>query len=411
MIHQLPEHILSPDTQAVLLMCGRLGGRRDGADPLTDSEYNLLAMWLQNQEMRPADLLGEDGRHLLEESGLPVSASRLQALLERGTTLALAVESWSNKGLWVLSRSDEQYPRRLRGRKKPAPPILYGVGDADLLSHGGLAIVGSRDVDDEALDFSRAVARACAKQGMQVVSGGARGVDTEATVAALEAGGSAVGVLSNSLARAAVTGKYRAALQEGRLAFISPYDPGSGFNVGHAMQRNRHIYALADQGLVVSSAFGEGGTWSGAVEALKHEEAVFVRSRGQEIPEGNRNLERMGALSFPENPWTNLAEKLQQAAEKRGMPQEQLIQDHFFNEQPEEVVSEQHEVSPFETAYDAVLPLLLKHLEQPLESKALAELLDANIGQTQSWLKRAVEEEKVKKTKKPVRYVAGSRVP
>jgi len=265
-------------------------------------------------------------------------------------------------------------------------------------------------VNEEALDFTRTVARACAKQGMQVVSGGARGVDTEATVAALEAGGSAVGVLSNGLARAAVTGKYRAAIQEGRLALISPYDPGSGFNVGHAMQRNRHIYALADHGLVVSSSFGEGGTWSGAIEALKHGEAVFARSRGQDIPEGNRNLEKMGALPFPEDPWTNLAEKLQQAAEKRSVPQEQLIQDHFFSERPEEV-SEQREVSPFETAYDAILPLLLKHLEKPLEPKALADLLDANIGQTQSWLKRAVQEEKVKKTKKPVRYIAGSRVP
>lgn len=404
MIHELSDHILSLDTQAVLLLCGRFGKQRDSVEPLTDSEYNLLAMWLQNRRLRPADLLNKDGRHPLKENGLPVSAPRLQALLERGTTLALAVESWSSKGLWVLSRSDKQYPRRLRGRKKPAPPILYGAGDADLLSCGGLAIVGSRDVDGEALDFARTVARACAKQEMQVVSGGARGVDTEATIATLEAGGSAVGVLSNSLARTAVTGKYRAALQEGKLAFISPYDPGSGFNVGHAMQRNRHIYALADHGLVVSSAFSEGGTWSGAVEALKHEEAVFVRSRGQEIPEGNRNLEKMGALPFPEDPWTNLAKKLQQAAEKRSVPQEQLIQDHFFSEQPEEV-GERREVLPFETSYDAVLPLLLKHLKQPLENKALAELLDANIGQTQSWLKRAVEEEKVKKMKKPVRYV------
>lgn len=406
MIHELPDHILSLDTQAVLLLCGRFGGqRRDGAEPLTDSEYNLLAVWLQNQRMRPADLLGNHGRHPLKGNGLPVPASRLQALLERGTTLALAVESWSSKGLWVLSRSDEQYPRRLRGRKKPAPPILYGVGDAGLLSYGGLAIVGSREVDEEALNFSRTVARACAKQEMQVVSGGARGVDTEATMATLEASGSAVGVLPGGLAQAARRGKYRGAIQEGRLVLVSPYDPESGFNVGHAMQRNRHIYALADYGLVVSSSFGEGGTWSGAVEALKHGEAVFVRSRGREIPEGNRNLKRMGALPFPEDLWTNLAENLKLATEKRSLPQEQLVQDRFFSEQPEEV-NKRREGSSFETAYDAVLPLLLKHLEQPLESKTLAELLDANIGQTQSWLKRAVEEEKVKKMKKPVRYVA-----
>jgi len=407
-IHQLHDHVLSPDTQAVLLLCGRFGRQqRDGAEPLTDSEYNALALWLQRCGLRPADLLGKDWQRSLD-NGSPVPASRLQALLDRGATLALAVESWSSKGLWVLSRSDEQYPRRLRKHKKPAPPILYGVGDAALLSRGGLAVVGSRDVDEEALDFARMVARACAKQEMQVVSGGARGVDTEATVAALEEGGSAVGVLTNGLARAAVTGKYREALQEGRLVLISPYDPGSGFNVGHAMQRNRHIYALADHGLVVNSSFGEGGTWSGAVEALKLGESVFVRLQGREIPEGNHRLEKMGGLPFPEDPWTDLAEKLQQTANDGKVIQEQLIPDSPLDEQTGKA-GEPHEVSRAKTAYEAVLPLILERLEGPLESKALAEHLDVNSKQAQTWLKRAVEEEKVEKLKNPVRYVAAGR--
>lgn len=409
MIRQLPDHVLSPDTQTVLLLCGRFGRERDGANPLTDVEYNRLARWLQKQGVRPADLLKEDGQHLLERNGPPVPVSRLQALLERGTVLALAVESWSSKGLWVLSRSDKQYPRRLKSGKKPAPPILYGVGDVGLLSDGGLAIVGSRDVDEGALEFSRTVARACAKQEIQVVSGGARGVDIEATMAALEANGNAAGVLPGGLAQAAMRGKYRSAIQEGRFVLISPYDPGSSFNVGHAMQRNRHIYALADHGLVVSSSFGKGGTWSGAVEALRHGKPVFVRTQGQKIPEGNHNLEKIGAISFPEDPWTNLAEKLQQAA-RENVLQEQLIDDRFTNGQPEEI-DERRDVSPSKTAYDAVLPLLLDHLKQPLESQALAKLLDANTKQTQAWLKRAVEEEKVKKMKDPVRYVAGSRAP
>ena len=323
--------------------------------------------------------------------------------------MALAVESWTNRGLWVSSRSDKHYPHRLKSRKKPAPPMLYGVGDIGLLSGGGLAIVGSRDADEEASDFCRTVARACAKQEMQVVSGGARGVDTEATMAALEAGGSAAGVLPGGLARAAVRGKYRAAIQEGRLVLVSPYDPGSGFNVGHAMQRNRHIYALADYGLVVSSSSGSGGTWSGALEALKHGEPVFVRSQGQKIPEGNHNLMKMGALSFPEDPWTNLAAKLRRTAD-HSVLQEQLLQDNFVEEQQEED-SEQSDVSPSKTAYDAVLPLLLAHLAQPLESKALAELIDTNTKQTQAWLTKAVQEEKVKKMRNPVRYVADGRGP
>jgi predicted Rossmann fold nucleotide-binding protein DprA/Smf involved in DNA uptake len=405
-IPQVTDHILSPDTQTVLLLCGRFGKERNDANPLTDSEYNRLALWLKKQGMRPADLLGDAGQHLLEKNGPPIPESRLRSLLGRGTAMALAVESWASKGLWVSSRSDKGYPQRLRSRKKPAPPILYGVGDIGLLSDGGLAIVGSRDADEEALDFCRKVARSCAKQEMQVVSGGARGIDTEAMVAALEAGGSAVGVLPGDLAKAALRGKYRNAIQESRLVLVSPYDPGSGFNVGHAMQRNRHIYALADYGLVVSSSPRRGGTWSGAVEALKHGEPVFVRSQGQKIPDGNHNLGKIGALPFPEEPWTNLAEKLRQSAENSVL-QEQLLQDHPVDEQ---VVDDgRNDASHCKTAYDAVLPTLLAHLERPLESKALAELLDTNTRQTQAWLAKAVKEEKVKKLSNPVRYVADGR--
>ena len=129
MIHQIDDHILSPDTQSVLLLCGRFGKERNDANPLTDSEYNRIALWLQKQGMRPADLLDEAGQPLLEQDGLPVPAFRLRSLLKRGTAMALAVESWANRGLWVLSRSDKRYPHRLKSRRKPAPPILYGVGD------------------------------------------------------------------------------------------------------------------------------------------------------------------------------------------------------------------------------------------------------------------------------------------
>jgi DNA processing protein len=55
---------------------------------------------------------------------------------------------------------------------------------------------------------------------------------------------------------------------EGQLVLVSPYDPGAGFNVGNAMQRNKLIYALADAALVVNSDFEKGGTWTGAVEQL-----------------------------------------------------------------------------------------------------------------------------------------------
>lgn len=409
------DHVLSPDTQVVLLLCGRFGRSRNGSAPLNDSEYNHLAVWLQRQNMRPADLLAEDGRRRLREELPPVTPPRLEELLERGVALALAMEGWTSRGLWVLSRSDDQYPARLRGRRgrPPAPPVLYGAGDVSLLSDGGLAMVGSRDASEEALNFVRDVARTSAEQDIQVVSGGARGVDNEAMTAALSSGGCAVGVLANDLARAA-RGKYRSAIQDGRLTLVSPYDPGSGFNVGHAMRRNRYIYGLADYGLVASSSNGSGGTWQGAVEAIKTGDPVFVWVGGQDVPKGNQELVRKGALPFPEAPWHKLGEILEKAHSSlkvSGPVQEKLIDENSRAASRSEAPLSGPSAEPDEpppspkTAYEAVLPVMLRHLRQPLSGEDLAKHLDVGLGQARAWLAKAVEDQRVEKRSKPVRYV------
>ncbi len=412
-------HVLMPDTQAILLLCASFGQNRPSQpQPLTLSEYNVLAGWLKENHIRPAGLLDSTGKNQLQKipAGL-LELHRVQALLERGVMLSLAVEKWTNQGLWVLARSDTQYPQRLKHTLKHlAPAILYGVGNVELLSQGGLAIVGSRDVDEEGLDYTQRIAQTCAQQGMQVVSGGARGVDSSAMLAAIDAGGTAVGVLADSLTKAAVAGKYRAGIKEGRLTLVSAYDPDSGFNVGNAMGRNKYIYALADNALAVSCSYEKGGTWAGAVEALERikDVPVFVRLQGT-VPEGNRQLVQKGAKPFPEAPWNNSLRELLEAAISKVVPttteveaRQSEVADVVTNQPLDNPVKDTppqvFQFSP-KDIYEAVLPFILSYLEQPLDEKSLAERLDVQLGQMRAWLKRAVEEGKVRKTKKPVAYV------
>ena len=66
------------------------------------------------------------------------------ALLSRGHSLAIAIEKWQLAGLWVVTRSDADYPKRLKSRlKKNSPPVLFGCGDPALLNMGGIAFIGS----------------------------------------------------------------------------------------------------------------------------------------------------------------------------------------------------------------------------------------------------------------------------
>jgi len=75
------------------------------------------------------------------------------------------------------------------------------VGDIALLDRGGLAVVGSREADEAASLFTNTLAERCAKEGITVISGDAKGVDREAMTTALDTGGTVVGVLPEGVAK------------------------------------------------------------------------------------------------------------------------------------------------------------------------------------------------------------------
>lgn len=295
---------LSLNTKAILLLTAPLiaGRRVDAAPtPLSPGEYKQLARFLREQQSQPADLLGPQGNSLLAEYAA-IESERLQRLMQRGFQLSQAAERWQARAIWVLSRADPSYPRRLKERlRENSPPILYGCGDVALLETGGLAVVGSRHVDESLIEYTEALGQLAARAGRTIVSGGARGIDQAAMRGALDAGGRAIGILADSLERAVLNREHRSMLIEGQLVLISPYDPQAGFNVGNAMQRNKLIYALADAALVVSSDYEKGGTWAGAVEQLEklHFVPVYARANG-DAAKGLRALNRKGALRWPD---------------------------------------------------------------------------------------------------------------
>jgi predicted Rossmann fold nucleotide-binding protein DprA/Smf involved in DNA uptake len=257
-----------------------------------------LAGWLNERNLRPADLLDTEALDWQAIAETEIEVARLRALLQRGTLVALSVEKWLRSGMWVLSRADEAYPSRLKKRfGSKAPVLLYGAGDPGLLEHGGLAIVGSRNAGASDLSFARAVAATCASDRIAVLSGGARGVDAAAMQGASKAGGEVIGVLADGLLASVRRSEQRVGIEEGRLVLVSPYQPEAGFEVGHAMARNRYIYALADHALVVHSELNKGGTWAGAVENLKN---GWVPVFARRVPEavGNEALIKAGARAF-----------------------------------------------------------------------------------------------------------------
>jgi predicted Rossmann fold nucleotide-binding protein DprA/Smf involved in DNA uptake len=113
--------------------------------------------------------------------------------------------------------------------------------------------------------------------------------------AAIDEGGSAIGVLADSLAAAVLTRRNRHPILDGQLLLMSPFDPNARFTVAHAMERNRYLYALAAAAVIVDSDV-KGGTWSGAIENQKHGwTTAFVRTNDDSGP-GNERLAAFGLI-------------------------------------------------------------------------------------------------------------------
>lgn len=396
---------ITENAKAILLLCSRFGSGDNGsAKPLATKEYDELASWLRTKTWWPMDLLEESNISGLHDPTLPVKLDRLKSLLARGTAMALAIEKWTNKGLWVICRSDDDYPARLKQNLKGnAPPILYGAGDRVLLSKGGLAVVGSRNVDAEGEAFARKLGSRAAECGMQLVSGAARGVDELAMYGAFSAGGTVVGVLADSLLTSAVSGKYREGLREGKLTLVSTFIPEAGFNVGNAMGRNKYVYALADFSVVVSSDFKKGGTWAGAEEELRNKErrTIFVRV-GADVPKGNTELLKKGALLFPEAVWNDdLGEILRSSSAARPAVEEEKSLSLDFSvpasstQKPSDQTETVQEQRPEyvltnarpSTVFEAVKPVIHQALKKPMTLDELSKTLDVRKPQLQDWIK------------------------
>ena len=420
---------LTDDAKAILLLCGRFG-QNDAVRPFSLGEYNRLTDWMMDKCIRPANLLLTGASRLLETLPHNIDAERVKRLLARGAAMALAVDKWTSSGVWVICRSDAEYPVRLKQHlKKQAPAILYAVGSADLLGRGGLAVVGSRNVDRQGEQFTREAVAACSRQGIPIVSGGARGVDQIAMLEGLHAGGTVVGVLADSLLKSAVAKKYRNGIREQRLVLVSAFPPEARFNVGNAMGRNKHIYALADFCLIISAETGKGGTWAGATEELKRPDArpVFVRDEPA-APEGNRALLKLGAQLYPRPPWgddlaVKLSKKINKMRPSAGeqlsiFPQIPLTAPVAFSikekgaDYPEDrtgvngKTAEDNQLAGEVPAsvFDAVLPVLLNVLNDWQRPKGLAEKLEVRRPQLDDWLKRAVDAGLVEKKNRPVQY-------
>ena len=278
----------SNDSLAVALLVSRIAG--DGHDTLKASEFWALPG-------PPGELLGRSVEDLTNFGIAGVMAERVVRLLDRSVALAFELDRYEQAGIRTVTVHDDGYPTRLRERLgTKAPALLHVAGASELLAEPGVGIVGSRRVSEEGATIAADSAKRATTCGFPVVSGGARGVDQLAMNATYQADGRVIGVLADSLVRTVADAETRRAILETTAVLVTPYGPEAPFSVGTAMGRNKLIYALSTVTLVVASDEDSGGTWSGAIEALRGGFGRVAVWRGSGEGPGNAPLVRRGGV-------------------------------------------------------------------------------------------------------------------
>jgi DNA processing protein len=166
---------------------------------------------------------------------------------------------------------DTRFPAKLFTLKRP-PRELDVAGNLTLSNRPSAAIVGSRHSSEHGLETARRIARTVAEAGIVVVSGYAKGVDTAAHRAALEAGGDTVFVLAFGFKHFHVKRELKPLVSPEHALAISQFPFGQPWFASAAMKRNEVICGLADSVIVIEA--GESG---GTAEAARTARALGKR--------------------------------------------------------------------------------------------------------------------------------------
>lgn len=195
----------------------------------------------------------------LRQASAPLGESA-RAWLKRPDEAQLAADlAWlSAPGHRLLCCTEADFPPLLETIPQP-PAALFVAGDAGLLLHPQVAIVGARGASAGGLAYARRFARALAQAGFVITSGMADGIDGAAHAAALDSGAPTIAVVGTGL-DIVYPRKHRALA--GRIeaggALVSEFPPGTAARADHFPRRNRIIAGLALGTLVIEAGLQSG---------------------------------------------------------------------------------------------------------------------------------------------------------
>ena len=264
---------------------------------MENTKERLSRLWLQCAPMAVWTKLREWEKHLGGPEQLwdvfspdfhamlgdPIYAQMADSRARRCSDLLYQLESLKAKPLFL---GDPDYPAALSPIENP-PDVLFCRGTMPSGDQPAIAVVGSRRATRYGMAQARRIARELASQGVTIVSGLARGIDSAAHLGALDAGGRTVAVLGSGVG-VIYPQENRELAQNIGGAIVSELSPDAQPLPYHFPVRNRIIAGLSG-GVLLIEAMLKSGTHTTIQYALDQGKEVFalpgnVDAPGSELP-------------------------------------------------------------------------------------------------------------------------------
>lgn len=221
---------------------------------------------------------------------------------EEREKVTTAYEQLKKQGIDIIYPGHQDFPPHLL----EISPILFVKGQEKRLMSDSVAIVGARNVSDKGIRIARKLAGDLASEGINVVSGYAKGVDSEAHLGALEAEGTTTLVLPNGINQLRQKNAFKKFNWDRDVLAVSQFDPDTKWIARNAMVRNKLVCALSKAVVVIESgperdAQGKmSGTFNAAKTALSMGLPLFVLNPDclDNALEGNAALIALGGYSL-----------------------------------------------------------------------------------------------------------------
>ena len=190
-------------------------------------------------------------------------------------SLEIEYQRMLDKNIHFVTIDDVEYPERLRLISRP-PYAIYYKGRLPEDDVPAVAIIGARDCSEYGTFVANEFGKELAGQGINIISGMARGVDGISQRGALNAGGNTFGILGSGVDVCYPMGNYKLykdIQQNGGI--LSTFPPGREAMKIQFPERNRIVAALSDLILVVE-ARAKSGTSITVELALKMGKDVYA---------------------------------------------------------------------------------------------------------------------------------------